>query len=214
VLFSPHLVVQRARVGTAALRQQDVRLIEGEPALALALALAPPRLWGYVLDATLDGFADGYARPHDGKVSTRIHQGLRVAQTTLRARIDALIDRRAVDVSLLALACEGRVLHLLTTGALGAYVYRQRGIRRLSLREPAVEGVLHAEPAWCAEPAEPGDLVIAASTSVCTDANLERVREACIANRYLEASAVTGLLAQSAADTGEGAVVAAFRVSE
>jgi hypothetical protein len=210
VSFSPHLIVQRARVGSATLRQQDARLLDGEPVLVMALALAPPRIWGYMLDSTFDGFVEGYMRPHDGKVSTRIHQGLRVAQTVLRTRIDALLDRRGTDVALLALALDGDVLHLLTAGALRAYVHRQRNLRRLSAQAPVTDGVLKAEPIWCAEPIEQGDLVLAGSASLFHDENLERVRAACATDRLVAPSKVTALLTD--ADAGHGAVAAAFRV--
>ncbi|HEX5658466.1 MAG TPA: hypothetical protein VFX59_14790 [Polyangiales bacterium] len=208
----PHLLVQRARVGSSALRHQDVRQLDGEPALALALALAPPRLWGYLLDATLDGFAEGFARPHDGKVSTRIHQGLRVAQNTLRARIDGLLDRRGADVALLALAREGDVLHLLVAGGLRAYVFRQRSLRRLGTYDATDEGLLKAEPIWCAEPVEPGDLVFAGASPLFTEQALTRVREACLADRQLDPGKVASLL-NSDESVVRGDAVIAFRVS-
>lgn len=208
--FSPHLLVQRTVVGSAALRHQDARRLEGEPALAIALALAPPRLWGYLLDATLDGFADGYARPHDGKVSTRIHQGLRVAQNALRERIDALIDRRGADVALLAIACEGSVLHMLAAGALQAYVYRQRTLRRLGSLAASSDGMLKTEPLWCAEQIEPGDLVLAGPSAMFDAGTLERARAVCLADRQLEPRKLATLLGSEPA--AAGAALAVFRV--
>jgi hypothetical protein len=210
--FSPHLHVQRARVGSADLRHGDVRQLPGEPALAIAVALAPPRLWAYLLDSTLDGFAEGYVRPHDGKVSTRIHQGLRVAQNALRGRIDGLIDRRGADVALLALACEGNVLHLLVAGALRAYVFRQRSLRRLGAHDASDLGLLKAEPVWCAEPMEPGDLVIAGPGALFAEPALARVSEACLADRQLDPRKVASLLT-SEDEPARSMAVAAFRVS-
>lgn len=209
--FTPHLLVQRARVGSAALRRHEVRLLDGEPALALALALAPPRLWGYLLDATLDGFADGYVRPHDGKTSTRVHQGLRVAQATLRARIDGLLDHRGADVALLALACEGPVVHALVTGSLSAYVCRRQGLRRIGARDAPDEGVLKAEPVWCAEHVEPGDLVFAGPSALFAESTLSRVRTACLNDRRIDPQEVASLLTSS--DAPQGAALAVFRVS-
>ncbi|MET0287185.1 MAG: hypothetical protein ABW352_22060 [Polyangiales bacterium] len=208
--FSPHLLVQRARVGSAALRHQDVRVLEGEPVLVIALALSPPRLWGYLLDSTLDGFAEGYARQHDGKVSTRIYTGLRVAQTTLRERIDGMLDRRGADVALLALACEGNVLHVLVAGALSAYVYRQRTLRRLHANEPARDGMLKVEPLWCAEPVDTGDLVFAGPSALFREPNLERLRRACQEDREQEPRKLAALLTSD--DEVSGSALAVFRV--
>ncbi len=204
--FSPHLLVQRARVGTAALRSQDARVLEGEDALALALALAPPRLWGYLLDTVLDGFAEGYMRPHDGRVSSRIHMGLRVAQAGLRIRVDELLDRRAADVAMLAIARESDLVHVLASGGLSAYVLRPRGLRRLGTSD-ARGGVLKAEPVWCAEPVEPGDLIFAGPSSLLSEATLERVCDA----GPLDAERVTSLLTNDGSTPGTA--VAAFRVS-
>jgi hypothetical protein len=212
VPFSPHLLVQRARVGSADLRHEDVRQLDGEPALAIAVALAPPRLWAYLLDATLDGFAEGYVRPHDGKVSTRIHQGLRVAQNLLRGRIDGLIDRRGADVALLALACEGNVVHLLVAGALRAYVFSQRSLRRITAHDAPNEGLLKAEPVWCAQPVEPGDLVIAGPSALFAEPALARIREACLADRQIEPRNVASLLS-SEDEPARSMAVAAFRVN-
>jgi hypothetical protein len=211
VSFSPYLLVQRARVGTTALRHQDARQLLGEPALAIASALAPPRLWGHLLDVTLDAFVEGYARPHDGKISTRAHQGLRVAQGALRERIDGMIDRRRADVALLALACEGHVLHLLAAGALHAYVLRQGKLRRLGARDAPGDGVLKADPVWCVEPVEPGDLVLAGPSTVFTEVALQRLREAWLANRQLDPrDATTALVSEP---LGPGVALAAFRVA-
>ena len=70
--------LQRAQVGSGTLRQHELRALEQRRTLVLGAALAPPRLWSYLLEAALDGFGDGFQRPHDGRMSTRMHQGLRV----------------------------------------------------------------------------------------------------------------------------------------
>jgi hypothetical protein len=212
VSFSPHLLVQRARVGSAALRRYDVRPLEAEPALVIGLALAPPRLWGYLLDCTLAGFAEGYTRPHDGRVATRIHQGLRAAQAALRGRIEGLLDHRSADVALLALACEGPLVHALGVGALSAYVCRARGVRAISTHAQRNEGMLKAEPVWSSLPVEPGDLVLAGPSAQLTEPTLERVRASGLdrSRPSVDPHEVASWLTSD--ESSQGAAVALFQV--
>ncbi|MET0344068.1 MAG: hypothetical protein ABW252_23845, partial [Polyangiales bacterium] len=115
--FLPYAAIAPARIGRGALHQHAVRLLDDGPVFLLAVALGAPRLWDYLLGGALDGFEDGYHRPHDGRTSTRLHQGMLVAQQSLKRRVENLIERRMSDVGLLALAldavpAEEPVLHV------------------------------------------------------------------------------------------------------
>jgi len=230
--WNPHLAVQRAKVAQSELRQEDVRLLDDGPTMVLAHAHGPPRLWGYLLDTVLDGFADGFARPHDGRTSTRVHQGLRVAQQGLRGRVEGLVEKRSSDVGLLALSLEGSVLHVLAAGSSRAYLLRHRVLRRLARAESnprsraeeartsalrldgpeLADGVLKLDPTWCAEQLEPGDLLFASAGAVCTDALLRKICGALDADRALGGEDVVALLNGSAAQHGVAAASLAFRV--
>jgi hypothetical protein len=219
--WTPRLAVQRAKIAQGELRQEDVRLLEDGPTLVAAHAEGPPRLWAYLLDSVLDGFHEGFLRPHDGRTSTRVHQGLRVAQQALRGRVEGMVEKRTSDVGLLALSLEGSVLHVLAAGSQRAYLLRHRVLRRLAradakVRSDApfepVEGVLKLDPTWCAEQLEPGDLLFASAGAVCSDAVLRQVCSAVEADRALPAGAVLDILNGSAADRGLAAASLAIRV--
>jgi len=206
------LLVQRARVGNGTLRQHDVRRLEQGRTLALAVALAPPRLWSYLVDAALDGFGDGFHRPHDGRMSTRMHQGLRVGQQALRTRVEALIERRPPDVGLMALSLEDSVLHVLCAGPMRAYLHRQGTTRRLSAREESDQGMLKLAPSWSAEQVAPGDLVFVTSVADGQAPGLDAVRAALDEGRPLAPHDVVQQLTEPAAERGIGAVAIAYRV--
>lgn len=231
--WSPHLAVQRAKVAQGELRQEDARLLDDGPTVVAAHAHGPPRLWGYLLDTVLDGFADGFMRPHDGRASTRVHQGLRVAQQALRGRVEGLVEKRSSDVGLLACSLEGSVLHVLAAGSQRAYLLRHRILRRLARADTKVRpdappepgdargraeepgastGVLKLDPTWCAEQLEPGDVLFASAGAVCTDAVLRKVCSALELDRTLSAEGVAALLNGSAAERGLAAASFALRV--
>jgi len=210
--LTPHSAVQRATIGTAAIRQHDLRVLEQGRTVVLGVALGPPRLWSYLLAGTLDAFDDGFHRPHDGRMSTRLHQGLRVAQQALRTRVDSLIERHPSDVGLMALALEAGVLHVLCAGPLRAYLHRRKSTRRLSAREEGVDGVLKVPPNWCAEQVEAGDLVFVTALSGPQQSALDQLRSELDAGRPLEPKQVVERLIAPAADEGLGGIAVAYRV--
>jgi hypothetical protein len=204
----------RATVARGELRQCDVRVFEEGTILALASALGPPRLWGYGLDAVFEGLEEGLLRPHDGRAVTRLHQGLDAASTRLKARVEALIERRRCDVGLVAMAFERGQISILSVGPVRAYLRRSGQVRRLSQREDRADGLLKARPSFCTERVEPNDLVLGGSLAAFCDESLRNVASALAEEPDLAPQRVTELLNRSAATSGLGVSSMALRVPQ
>lgn len=185
--YLPYATIAPALIGHGALHQHAVRLLDDGPVFLLAVALGAPRLWDYLLGGALDGFEDGYQRPHDGRTSTRLHQGMLVAQQIVRRRVENLIERRMSDVGLLALALDGSppdapVLHVLSAGPLRAYLHRPgAALRRLGPEQPSSEALLKANASWSAAPVRSNDLVLATSEYPGGDEALDALGAALLA---------------------------------
>jgi hypothetical protein len=213
---SLHTSVQRAVVAKAELRQLDVLELDDAPTVVLAHAFTATRLWGYMLDTALDGFYDGYHRPHDGRASLGAGAKMRVAQQALRTRVDSLIEKRGGDVALLALSVEGSVLHVTSAGSLQAYLYRHRTLRRLGQSEaevPEGAGILKLGPSWSAESIEPNDLVFATAGSVCTEATLDKLTHALDRERGAAPELVVQMLNEAATKQRRAGAALALRMS-
>lgn len=196
------------------LRQYDARSFENGRMFALFGAMGPPKLWGYALDAAMRGFEEGLARPHDGSMSSRLHQALDGARSRLRLRISMLIERRTADVTLVALGFDGPIVHVLCVGPGRAYVRRAKKLRRLSPREERAEGLLRATPAFCAETLLSGDVIIAGSLSACSELSLSALQEAFGKTRDLAPEQIVKLLNEQAGARGLGAGSLAICVDE
>jgi hypothetical protein len=207
----------KARIREASLPQHAIRVFPASASesetIVLATALSAPRLWGFMLDAALAGFEEGLARPNDGRASTRLHQAFDGAQKRVRARAEGMIERRLPDVGLLALALDGRILHVLCLGPARAYLQRRRSIRRLSPRDDRAEGVLKAAPTWCAEETEAGDLLMAGSLTAFSDQALGPLRTQMEGGFALPPRKVVEDLNKPAAAQGLAAAALAFRLS-
>jgi hypothetical protein len=206
------LVIAPAQIGGGKLRQHALRALDDGRTLLLAMALGPPRLWEYLTRSALDGFVSGFERPHDGRASTRLHQGLLVAQQVVRERAESLIERRLPDVGLLALTLEGELLHVLRVGPLRAYVHRRTTVRCLGAMSDSPGGVLKNPPSWCAEPVSAGDLVFAASLSACGEPAIAAVRNVLNDRRATAPEEVVSLLSSAATGDGIACACLAFRV--
>jgi hypothetical protein len=215
-----HVAITKARVRGGMLRQHEALVLEEGRTLVLVTALSAPRLWGYMLEAALSGFSEGLARPSDGRVSTRLHQGFDGAQRRVQARVEALIERRRPDVGLMALSLESGspdsagTLHVLCLGPGRAYLQRRGNMRRLSPRDDRPEGVLKASPTWCAEPLEPSDLLFGGSLTAFSEEALEQLRAEFSGGRLVSPEKLVQDLNRPAADGGIGAAAFAFRASK
>jgi len=192
------------------LSQYEAHSYEDGRLFAIASAMGPPRLWRFALDATLEGLAEGLARPHDGSVTSRLHQGLDGARKRLRERTSMLIERRVADVTLLALGLDGPLLHVLCVGPSRAFLRREKKLLRLSPQEDRAEGLLRAAPAFCAETLVASDLIIAGSTSACSESALAELHAALEARRVSGPEEVVALLNGNAAERGLGAASVAL----
>ena len=215
-----HVAVTKARVREGELRQHEARVLDGGRTVLLATALSAPRLWGYMLDAAVEGFCEGLERPSDGRVSTRMHQGFDGAQRRVQARVDGLIERRRPDVGLLALSLEpspsaaAGILHVLCLGPARVYMQRRANMRRLSPRDDRPEGLLKATPSWCTEPLEPSDLLFGGSLTAFSEEALEALRAEFTGGRLVAPDKLVQDLNRPAADGGLGAAAFAFRASK
>jgi hypothetical protein len=202
----------RARVVQGALRQHELLTLAGGHTIVLLSAIGVPRLWGYALDSAARGFLEGFSRPHDGRASTQLHQGLDGAQRCLRTRVDALIERRVPDVSLLAVAVEDTKLHVLSVGPSRLYVRHPTTTRRLTPREDRAEGILKAGPAWCAEQAEKGALLFGGAHTAFLDHAQDSLARLVNVRTALEPEQVVNALNAQAVASGLGVAAFALRI--
>ena len=203
--------VTPARVGSGALCQHAIQTLDEGAVFLLASALSTPRLWDYLLAGALEGFHEGYARPHDGRVSTRLHQGMLVAQQNVRRRVEHLLERRMSDVGLLALAREGQVLHVLSAGPSRAYLFQAKTLRALGPQDEAPDGLLKVTPSWSAEQIYAGDLVFATPVHPGSDAELRSVRAA-LSGPVPTPERLVALLNEPARSRGKAAAAIALQV--
>ena len=204
--------VHRARVVQGSLRQHELLTLEGGRTIVLLGAIGVPRLWGYALDSATQGFLEGFSRPHDGRASTQLHQGLDGAQRSLRTRVDALIERRVPDVSLLAVSVEGTKLHVLSVGPSRLYVRHPTTTRRLTPREERAVGILKAGPAWCAEQAEKGALLFGGAHTAFLEQAQDSLVKLMDTRSGLEPQHVVTTLNAQAVTSGLGVAAFALRI--
>lgn len=207
-----HVHTRLAKVARGELRQHELRVFSRESTLALFSALGMPRLWGYALDAAIRGFDEGFARPFDGQASSRLQQALEGAQRQLRAKLDALIERRMPDVGLLAITHEGPLLHVLCVGPGRIYVREGDATRRLTPRDDRAEGLLGATPTWCTEPVHAGDLVLGGSLSSFVDDKLTALGQLLDARPDLTPREIVEQLNASPGEDAPASATFAFQV--
>lgn len=196
------------------LRQHEVKSFEDEHIFVLISAMGPPRLWGRALDAALTGFCRGLARPHDGTMSSRLHQGLEGARSLLKERTSMLIERRTADVSLLAVGLDGHLLHVVCVGPGRAFVRRAKKLRRLTPREDRAEGLLRATPAFCAETLLDADVVLCGSLSACSEASLSALHERIQSDPGATPETLVKILNEHAAARGLGAAALVLSIED
>lgn len=207
----PSAAVSPAKIMNGALRQHATRVIDPEVVL-IAAALGQPRLWEYLVRGALDGFEEGFARPHDGRMSTRLHQGALVSQQVLRRRVESLIERRPSDAALLALAREDDILHVLSAGALHVHTYQSGTLREVGPTDVQTEGLLKLTPTWTTETIAPGDLVIAGSPSAVSGAALHELRSLLVTGVAVPPRRIVERLSHAALEQGVASVVVALHI--
>ena len=220
--------VERQQVGRAALRREDLCLLDGGRVIVIARAVGAPRLWGLLLDSALDAFVDGHHRSAEGTVSARLHQGILMASHYVRERTDALLDRRDADVYMLAVAIESSALHAVHCGPLQVHVVRQQRLYSLIQREQVdphmsgertrrsgdgSEGLRKGSPGYVVEPLAPADLVFAGSEQVLNEALLHQLGHSIGERRVPSAQGLVDSITASAIERGMGAASFALRVS-
>jgi len=206
-----HVAITPARIGHSTLFQHAVHQLDAGAVILLATALSAPRLWAHLLAGAIAGFEEGYERAHDGRASTRLHQGMLVAQQIVRRRVENLIERRMSDVGLLALAREGEVLHVLSAGPARAFLYQAKTLRALGPHDGLAEGLLKVTPSWSAEQIYAGDLIFATSLHAGSDAAITGLRRA-LRGQPSSPQQVVAWLNEPASKLGLAAAALALRV--
>jgi hypothetical protein len=203
---------RKARVGQAQLRQHELFTLEGGRTLVLCSAVGPPRLWGYALDAAVQGFLEGCARPNDGRASTYLALGLDGARRTLKKRVDALIEKRSIDVALLALNMQAAHLEVLCVGPSRAYLRRTGNIQRLTPKDDLAAGLLAGGEAFCGEELREGDLVVGGSRGAFVDESLAALANLLASDPHASAQQLTDALNAPAVRNGLGVAAFALRL--
>jgi hypothetical protein len=201
-----------ATVGRASLRQHELFTLDGGRTIILCSAVGTPRLWGFALDAAVAGFLAGAERPHDGRPSTRLAQGLEAARAQLRRRVDALIERRIPDVALLALSMQSARLDVLGVGPCRLYLRRSGDIQRLTPRDDLAAGLLSGSAAFCTEELRAGDLLVGGSRGAFVDASLASLAQALSRDPHTSARNVVDRLNAPAVRSGLGVATFALRL--
>jgi hypothetical protein len=201
-----------AAVGKTSLRQNELFTLDGGRTLVLCSAVGMPRLWGYALDAAVAGFLAGFERPHDGRASTRMAQGVEAARSALRTRVDALIERRIPDVMLLALSMHAARLDVVSVGPCRAYLRRGGDTRRLTPKDDLARGLLGGSAAFCSEQLHEGDLLLGGSRGGFVEASLAALGQLLTASPHASAQEVVATLNTPAVSARLGVATFALRL--
>jgi hypothetical protein len=202
----------KASVGTAQLRQHELFTLDGGRTIVLCSAVGVPRLWGYALDAAIEGFVQGCQRPHDGRPSTHLALGLDGARRALRKRVDVLIEKRSLDVALLALSMQAAHLEVLSVGPCRAYLRRTGTTRRLTPKDDLAAGLLAGGEAFCGEQVREGDLLVGGSRGAFVDESLAALAHLVAAEPHTPAQRLVEVLNAPAVRSRLGVAAFALRL--
>lgn len=205
-------MVARARVrGVEMTRHAAVRF-SASRAFALTTAVALPRAWQYVNDAAIEGFSRGLEKHAQSAGRALLQEAFMSARRKVAARVDALIEKMRPDVTLTALMVDAQGLHIMQAGSGRVYVHRAGTHRRFTPREDAEGGILRHAPISSTAPLEPGDLVLAGSTSAFSVKAVGHLASLLSSDPEAPASVIASILLEPAAQAGVGGAVLAMRV--
>lgn len=206
-----HLSVARAEVRGHDVTRHAGSSFQSGRAWAISAGLGPPRLWAYATGAALEGFGEGLETA-SGSGGARADVALAAARARLAERCDALIERMIPDATLIGLVLEHGDLHVVSCGPGRVYLHRGGQARRLTMRDDMPDGLLRASPTRASTPLEPGDLVLAGSSSAFSQAAITKVSMVLEQDRTTPPSVIATLLTEPASQAGVGAAALVLRV--
>lgn len=206
-----HLSVAAAQVREHELACHGVLELDGRRTFAIAGALGPPRLWGMVVRATLEGFREGL-EASQGEGARRLLAGVEGASARLARLCDALIERMLPDATLVALLVDHAELHVVSVGPGRVYLHRRGRPQRLTPRDDPPGALLRGTPVRCSVPIEPNDIVLAGSVSAFSARAIGTLASVLEADPHAAPPVLATLLTEPAARAGVGAAAVALRV--
>jgi hypothetical protein len=208
-----HVSVVRATVREGQIGRHAAVRFEVGRVFAVATGLGPPRSWPYALQALLSGIDRGLEETRN-KV-TGNERLLAVAdrgRAALAEACDQLVERTLPDVAMVVLSVDGGELHVVSAGAVRVYLHRAGKPQRLTPRDEPVGGILRSRVAHCASSLEPGDLVLAGSTTAFSIRAISQVVSVLQQDPRTPPSVLASVLTEPAGQAGAGAAAAVLRV--
>lgn len=180
---------------------------------AVATGLGSPRTWPYALAALFAGLERGLeetrgAQSGNGRLLAVADRG----RASLAEACDQLVERTLPDVAMVALSVEGGELNVVSAGAVRVYLHRAGKPQRLTPRDEPVGGILRSKVAHCASPLEPGDLVLAGSTTAFSIRAISQVVSVLQQDPMTATAVLASVLTEPAGQAGAGAAAAVVRV--
>jgi hypothetical protein len=197
-------------------RHTGAKLDAGKVFLVVS-GLGLPRTWPLSLDAVVRGFERGLAEAREGQGGRSRSERLVLAADCVRRELsevcERLVERSLPDAAFAAIAVDSGDLHVVSAGPCRVYLHRSGKPQRLTPRDEAKEGALHARVTQCSTALEPGDLVMAGSVSAFSMRSIAQVVTVLQDDPRTEPPILASLLTEPAAQAGVGAAAIVLRVA-
>ncbi len=206
-----HTSVAPAEVRGTRLRSHDARRRErGDVYLTLA-AEGRPRLWGYALDACIQGFSESLESTAGQSPPERMERAVKGARGALVNACNALVEKQVPDAHLCALWFDVSRLYVVNVGRGRVYLHRGGRPERLTSRDDAVGGLLASAAQFCERPLKSRDLVLFGSETAFSTTAIGRVATVLQDDPLSPTSVLASLLTEPAFKAGQGAAAGAVR---
>ncbi len=179
----------------------------------LAAGIGAPRLWQRAAAAALEGGVRAHQDAESMAPVPRLDATLDGARAGLHAAVDVLVERRLPDCAFLVLTLAGGELHVASVGNLRAYHRRKGQPKRLTPREQDPNaGLLAGTPTTVSAALDPGDLVLAGTSTAFSSSAVGRVATVLQTDPATPPSVLASLLVEPARQAGAGAAALALKV--
>ncbi|MEO0326654.1 MAG: hypothetical protein AAF447_27160 [Myxococcota bacterium] len=208
-----HATEVRADVRRGTLERAHIQRVDRGRTWMLASGTGAPRLWQRAAHAALAGGARAHEEARELAPAPRLGATLDGARAGLLAAVNALVERRHPDCAFLVMTLAQGVLHVASAGNLRAYHRRSGQPKRLTPREQdASSGLLGATPTTASASLDPGDLVLAGTSTAFSSSAVGRVATVLKTDPSTPPSVLASLLVEPARQAGAGAAALALRV--